>query len=33
MQHPFEALAGEYNSLLPLMRVRPECESLLDQVV
>ena len=33
MQHPFDALAGEYNQLLPLMRVRPECESLLDQVV
>ena len=33
MQHPFDALAGEYSQLLPMMRVRPECEGLVDQVV
>jgi lysozyme family protein len=33
MNHPFDALAGEYTSLLASVRVRPECQHEVDQVV
>jgi lysozyme family protein len=33
MQHPFDALAGEYAQLLPMMKVRPACERLVEGVV
>ena len=32
MQHPFDALKGEYGQLLSVMQVREECRKLVDEV-